>query len=145
MPWMSQRSNCAHKRLLLNIRASCTLPGHRTTMFCISRFGPDTACTFTEKNPFRFLNSSAFSSPGMEFLSHFDILQIVPAKSSHTMKKVYKKIFIQIFLFTKLIHGIGNERKGHSIEICVSTHAPLHILLPHYGSQSIAFSGQLGC
>ena len=75
------------KRLFSNIRESCTLSGLRTTMFCISRFGPEIAWTFTEKNPFRFLNNSAFSPPGHGIL--ICVQSIVPTTlgNAHILMK----------------------------------------------------------
>jgi hypothetical protein len=64
-------SNWTHKRLLSNILESWTLPGHRTTMFWNFRFGPETAWTLIEKNPFRFLNSSAIILGSAKYVRSF--------------------------------------------------------------------------
>ena len=56
-------------------------------MFCIYRFGPETAWTFSEKNPFRFLNNSAFSPPGHGIFISVQLIVPTTLANAHILQK----------------------------------------------------------
>lgn len=58
-------SNFTISAELSKIRLSCADPGHLTTMSMIRSCGPDTTWTLRDIHPFRFLNISALSPPGL--------------------------------------------------------------------------------